>query len=74
MAETEVWARANSREAKLEVQGFTGWQHRQSAAVNWAAAEMGLRQGFRWELQGTLGGGEYEVAFWLTPPPPPLLI
>ena len=43
-----------------------------------AAVEAGLKQGsagtrlrarLRWELQGTLGGGECKVTFWLTPSP-----
>ena len=45
----------------------------QSAAVEaglkQGSAGTGLRARLRWEFQGTLGGGECKVTFWLTPTP-----
>ena len=56
---------------RLESSGESGSY--QSAAVEaglkQGSAGTGLRARLRWELQGTLGGGECKVTFWLTPSP-----
>ena len=39
------------------------------AGLKQGSAGTGLRARLRWELQGTLGGGECKVAFWLIPSP-----
>ena len=46
-----------------------------STVMQGSAGEMaelgnpGLRRRRQWELQGTLGGGKYEVSLWLNPLP-----
>ena len=46
-----------------------GWKGQGTAAEAGGGMRTGLRARLHWELRGTMGGGECEVAFWLTPLP-----
>ena len=46
-----------------------GWKGQGTAAEAGGGSRTGLRARLHWELQSPLGGGEYKVAFWLSPSP-----
>ena len=80
MAETEVrararelrWLRLESSDVAEEVRLLSGYcRDSRHGGSDGGAGQPRARRRRQWELQGTLGGGEYEVSFWLNPPSPP---